>query len=129
MPELKKKWEKIKTSMSSAFSVEPEEPFSPNQRQQEIIEKLATWIDRKRLHLPAIMFLESVKPLNYLGSQVLVFFYPFVTAFLNSKDYKEFQQLLEYRESIGYIIEAIEKKEKQRENRKKQPSQSSHDKE
>ncbi len=54
------------------------------------------------------MFLESITPLNFIGSQVLVFFHPFVTAFLNTRDYKEFQQMLEYRQSIPFMIEAIE---------------------
>ncbi len=57
------------------------------------------------------MMLESMTPLSYLGSQALVFFYPFVTAFLNSEDYKEFQQMLEYRESIQYMIQVIEREQ------------------
>ena len=65
----------------------------------------------KRLTIPAVMTLESVQPLNYLGSQMLVFFYPFVTAFLKADDYRAFQEMLEHRQSIHYIIETIEQKE------------------
>jgi hypothetical protein len=102
------RWQKLGKKISKAFAVEPEAPFEPTERQREIIEKLANWVVRRRLTLPSVMFLESITPLNYLSSQVLVFFYPFVTAFLNSSDYNELQQMLEYRESIPFMIQAIE---------------------
>ncbi|MBN1356529.1 hypothetical protein JXA40_09750 [bacterium] len=108
MPESERGWRKLKRRISEAFRVEPEKPFEPTVRQREIIDKLADWVVRRRLTLPAVMFLESMTPLNYLGSQVLVFFHPFVAAFLSSADYNEFQQMLEYRESIPVIIQAIE---------------------
>ena len=111
MPKFKDGWKKFKSSVSRAFQVEPEAPFEPTDRQRAIVEKLADWVVKRRLTLPAIMTLESITPLNYLGSQVLVFFYPFVTAFLNPEDYKEFQQMLEYRESISYMVNCIESKE------------------
>ena len=74
------------------------------------------------------MFLESITPLNFIGSQVLVFFHPFVTAFLNSSDYKEFQQMLEYRQSIPIMIKAIEAKEEDwiKRNKSKKGASASH---
>ncbi len=70
--------------------------------------KLARWVDGRKLTMPAVMFLESVTPLNFVSNQVMVFFHPFVTTFLNPADYEAFQDLLEHRESIPYLIDKIE---------------------
>ena len=107
------KWKKFKSKLSSAFRVDSEGDWEPNERQQEIVEKLAKWVVNHRLTLPAIMTLESVTPLNFLGNQAMVFFHPFVSAFLNTGDYKEFQNMLEYRKSIGYMIRVLEAREEE----------------
>ncbi|MGB3976575.1 MAG: hypothetical protein WBM02_06330 [bacterium] len=107
------RWKKFKSKLSSAFKVESEEDWEPNDRQKAIVEKLAKWVVNHRLTLPAIMTLESVTPLNFLGNQAMVFFHPFVSAFLDTGDYKEFQNMLEYRKSIGYMIQVLEAREEE----------------
>jgi hypothetical protein len=122
LPRLKRIWIRFKSGLASAFKVEPENLFVPNQRQQEIVDKLAGWVVRRRLTLPAVMTLESVTPLNYLGSQAMVFFQPFITVFLNPADYKEFQQMLEYRESIKWVIQTIESHEDEWNEKRAKPA-------
>jgi len=80
-------------------------------RQRELAERLANWIVRKRMTTPAILFLESVRPLNYVGSQVMVFFQPAVQAVFNMPDWDELRKVLERRESIGWFVDMIEQKE------------------
>ncbi|MCD4653074.1 hypothetical protein K8T06_03990, partial [bacterium] len=109
--ETESRWKKIRSSLASAFIIEHDENWEPSDRQKEIVEKLAKWVIRRRLTLPAIMSLESITPLNYLGSQAMVFFHPFVAAFLNTGDYKEFQQMLENRQSMHFMIKILEKHE------------------
>jgi hypothetical protein len=104
-------WKKIKTTFASAFKVDDEKDWVPNERQKAIVDKLAKWVINHRLSLPAIMTLESISPLNFLGSQAMVFFQPFVAAFLNTGDYKEFQEMLEYRQSIHYMVQVLEARE------------------
>lgn len=58
--------------------------------------------------VPAVMMLESVKPLGYLGSQVMAFFEPMVRSLLSSTEYSEFRHILERREAIDVLIEKIE---------------------
>jgi len=60
---------------------------------------------------PAILFLESVRPLNYVGSQVMVFFAPVVRGFFGLPEWDEIRQALERRESIGWFLDKIEEKE------------------
>ena len=111
MTEPVNRWKKIKSTLASAFKVEDDSAWTPTERQKEIIEKLARWVTSHRLTLPAVMTLESLTPLNFLGSQAMVFFHPFVTAFLNTRDYKEFQEMLEYRQSIHYMVQVLEARE------------------
>lgn len=111
MGNTKSRWKRFKSAMASAFIIDEESEWAPNEKQIEIVDKLAQWVVRRRLTLPAIMTLESIMPLNYLGSQALVFFQPFVAAFLETSDYRQFQEMLEHRPSIRYMIEVLEDRE------------------
>ena len=113
MGETESRWKRFKSAMASAFIIDEESNWEPNEKQKEIVEKLAVWVVRRRLSLPAIMTLESIMPLNYLGSQALVFFQPFVAAFLETADYKQFQEMLEHRPSIRYMIKILEDREEE----------------
>ena len=73
-----------------------------------ILEKLAHKAVDKGWTVPSILFLESVKPLNFIGSQVLVFFEPIVQTLFNFRDYNTFRTALEKRESIEILIQKIE---------------------
>jgi len=80
-------------------------------RQKALIVKLVDWTVRKRMTTPAILFLESVRPLNYVGSQVMVFFAPIVNVVFNMPEWDELRDVLERRESIAYVLDQIEEKE------------------
>jgi len=84
---------------------------SLNERQRELMDRLAGRIVQMRMTTPAILFLESVRPLNYVGSQVMVFFAPVVRGFFGLPDWDEIRMVLERRESIGYFLDLIEAKE------------------
>jgi len=80
-------------------------------RQREVMERLAAWIVRKRLTTPAILFLESVRPLNFVGSQVMVILNPAVQAVFTLPEWDEVRQVFERRESIGWLLDLLEKEE------------------
>jgi len=73
-----------------------------------VLEKVAKKVVDKSMTVPAIVFLESVKPLNYIGSQTMVFFEPIVQSLFNLKDYDTFRCALEKRQSIEIMIQKIE---------------------
>ncbi len=86
---------------------------------EEIFTQVATRIVRMRLTAPAIFFLESSKPLSYMGSQALVFFEPFVKSVLNVAYYDRFVVLLEDRGSVERLllrIEELDQDEREAEN-------------
>ena len=61
--------------------------------------------------VPAIFFLESVKPLSFVGSQALHFFEPFVRAFFAAQDYDRFSAMMERRENLEALLVKIEHKD------------------
>jgi hypothetical protein len=95
------------------MSANPQPSFeeSLTDRQRELMNKLADRIVELRMSTPAILFLESVRPLNYVGSQVMVFFAPVVRGFLGLPEWDEVRMILERRESIGYFLDKIEERE------------------
>ena len=95
---------------SHAFAIEgAEEGLDPEER--ALVERLARFVVRRRMSTPALMILESGRPLNFLGSQVLAFFGPFLKLVFSEDEYDRFVRLLERRRSIGWIIDAIAEQE------------------
>ena len=80
--------------------------------QRELIDRFAKRIVSLNLGPVALLFIESVRPLNFVGSQLMHFFSPFVHAFGDFSDYESFAKLLEDRKSIDLILEAIEREER-----------------
>ena len=111
MTEPRNRWKKIRSTLASAFKVEEEGTWEPSARQKEIIEKLAGWVVNHRLTLPATMTLESLTPLNFLGARHWFFFNRLSPLFSTPADYKEFQEMLEYRQSIQIVIGVLEARE------------------
>ena len=97
--------ERLKAWCSHAFAVEGDEVFDEADR--DLIDRLATFVVRRRMTSPALMLLESARPLNFIGSQALVFLAPFVTMVFSEKEYTRFTGILERRGSVGLIIERI----------------------
>jgi len=74
----------------------------------DLIEKIARAVVERQLTVPAIVFLESVKPLSFLGNQLMIFLNPMVSLIVASKDYYAFVRMIENRENVEKLIETIE---------------------
>ena len=85
------------------------EPLEPEDR--ALLDKVADQIVRRGLTVPAVFFLESSKPLSYVGSQALLFLEPFIRAFLDMESYGRFVRLLEDRDNYERLIETIEERD------------------
>ena len=75
-----------------------------------LIRKLADFVVRRDMSVPAIMFLESVRPLNFVGSQTMVFFKPILSRFFSRYEYDKIAIILEKREVVDLLIKEIEQK-------------------
>lgn len=102
----------------NAFALEPDEPQLyadediPLERKRALIEKLAQEIVDRRLAVPAILFLETVKPLSFLGSQALIFIEPIVQSIFSFKSYREVTLMMENRENVELLMQEIEQRER-----------------
>ncbi len=81
----------------------------PEDEQHALLENLAQWIVRRSLTTPAILILETGKPLNFLGSQLLIAFSPFVQAFFKGEKYHKIALILEKDENVELLLQYIEK--------------------
>ncbi len=85
-------------------------PQPPGESDQDaaLIESVAQRVVKMGLAAPAVFFLESTKPLSFVGSQVLVFLEPFVKSFLNVANYNRFVALMEDRKNIEKLMVRVE---------------------
>ena len=95
-------------ALRHAFAIEdPNQPLS--EKEADLLDRLARAIVKRRMSGPTILFLESVRPLNFIGSQALHFFAPFVKALVEGKDYDTLTQVLERRSGIDGLLTRVEK--------------------
>jgi hypothetical protein len=87
-------------------SARPGGGFTPEE--EKLLDRLAEMTVANRMTVPAILLLESVKPLSFLGSQALLFFEPMVRAFFTVPDYDRVTALLERRDSLEALLVRIE---------------------
>jgi len=86
---------------------DPEKPALPAE-EDAVLDKLAKKVVEWKMAVPAIIALESVKPLNFIGSQAMVFFEPIIQTVFNIRDYDTFRCALEKRETIEILLLKIE---------------------
>ena len=110
-----------------AFAVDKPGPAEPTPPQKEVVDKICRQIVKRHLSTPSLVFLEMSRPLNFIGSQVMHFFAPFVSAMTDSQGHRHFALFLEQRGSIDYICRRIEELEE--EAVQKENSQTSREKE
>ena len=84
-----------------------DKPALPEE-ENAVLDKLAHKVVDKGWTVPAILFLESVKPLNYISSQAMVFFEPIVQSVFNFRDYDTLRTALERRETLEILLLKIE---------------------
>jgi hypothetical protein len=60
------------------------------------------------LEVPALLALESLRPLSLVTSQAMLFFEPFAQALLRLGDYRRFAALVERREALETLGALIE---------------------
>lgn len=104
--------DRLRQDLSHAFAVETEVEFSDEE--QALVDRLARFVVRRRMTAPALMALESARPLNFIGSQVLAFFGPLLSLVFPPEDCDRFVQFLEKRQSVDLVIDTITQRENER---------------
>ena len=78
---------------------------------RQLISNLAEKIVKHGMAVPAIFSLEMVKYMSFIGSQLMVFFGPVITVFIQSKSYYKITHLLEERQNVEFLMVEIERLE------------------
>ena len=115
---------KKKGFWKNAFAIKRAEDFKASEEELAILDALAAKIVRLGMATPAILFLESSSPLNFIGSQALAFFEPIVRGVFTTWDgYSRFYKMMERRGSVEALIDRIGIKEQEKlEQRKSKDS-------
>lgn len=103
------KWGKIRAELVHAFSTKSEaEIFTIEDL--ELLQRIADAVVKRGMTAPATVFLESLGPMNFLGSQALHFLTPILEFAFNVKELEQVARLLERRDTIARLIALIEAK-------------------
>ena len=80
------------------------------EEEEAVLDKLADKVVKwgGGMTVTSILFLESVKPANFIASQAMVFFEPIIQSVFSIKDYDTFRCALEKRQTIEILIQKIE---------------------
>ncbi len=71
-------------------------------------DKVGRFIVRFGMTVPAILALEGMRPLSYVGSQFMHLLTPSIGAFLTVPEWDQFARLLEDRRGLEYVLRRIE---------------------
>ncbi len=76
-----------------------------------MLDELADAIVRRHLATPALFFLESMRPLGFVGSQMMVFLRPVVALIWPSPErWDQVQRVLEVRGSMELLARRLEER-------------------
>jgi hypothetical protein len=104
---LTKRLRDLRTGLRHAFSTHSDsQPLSMDD--VALMERIADVLVRRGMSAPATMFLDSMGPMNFLGSQALHFLTPIIDCAFNAKEVEQVARLLERRETISQLIAVIE---------------------
>lgn len=86
----------------------------------DMIEKVARFIAERHLAPAGILFIESVRPLHGIGSQLMYFILPFAEMIFDSQKYQRFALMLEKEDYLKRLVNRIDEldEELNRERRK-----------
>lgn len=74
------------------------------------LERVAEVIVKRGMAAPATVFLESMGPMNFLGSQALHFVIPIIDCAFDAKEVEQVARLLERRDTLPRLIAIIDAK-------------------
>ena len=84
-----------------------------------LLEKLARRVVELRLETPALLTLETARPLSVLAGQAMLFFEPFAQALFRFPEYRRVAALVERRDALEALVTMIERAADERERARK----------
>ncbi len=104
---LTEKWDRVRAELSHAFSTRAEaELFTIEDL--ALLQRIADAVVQRRIAAPAVVFLESLGPMSFLGSQALHFFAPIIELAFSAHEVSQVAALLERRDTTVRLMALIE---------------------
>jgi hypothetical protein len=101
------RWGKLRKAVVHAFALGPRHvQFSTEEL--ALLDKVAGLIVRRGMTAPALLFLESLGPLSFLGSQVLHGLKPFLDVVCDPTELERLAAILERRASVDTLVSLIQ---------------------
>jgi len=79
-----------------------------DQETEDLIEKAAEQIIKRKMEVPAVLMLEMHKPLSFVASQASIVFAPFIVPFVGYDNANNYSRLLTKRENVERLIQRLE---------------------
>jgi len=86
-----------------------------------LLERLARRVVELRLETPALLTLETARPLSVIAGQAMLFFEPFAQALFRLPDYRRIAALVERRDAMEILASLIERAADEREHAGRKP--------
>jgi len=102
----------LQSKVRQAFTTAPAEPLTP--ADLALLERTADAIVTRGMATPAVLFLESMGPMNFLGSQALHFLTPILQVVFPQRDVERVALLLERRDTLSKLADLIDIREQER---------------
>ena len=74
----------------------------------ELFDRIAVEIAKRQMTVPALMLLEGFKPLNWIGSQIMLLLEPMTVYMLNIKELQVLRRAFQKRDSMEVFAKKIE---------------------
>jgi hypothetical protein len=102
-------WKKLRQDFAHAFAVAPADAeFSSEEK--ALLERIAQLFVRRGMAAPALLFLESLGPLNFLGGQIVHGLKPFLDMACDPAEIGRLAVILERRASVDRLITLIQER-------------------
>ncbi len=79
-----------------------------SESERALLDRVAERVVDLHLEVPAILSLETARPLSVVAGQAMLFFEPLVQALMRVEGYRGFAALVERREAIEALVRRIE---------------------
>lgn len=100
---------RFRGALRHAFAIQPSDAeWSPTDL--ALLDRVADAIVKRGMAAPAMMFFESMGPMNFLGSQALHFMSPIIECAFHASELTQVAQMLERRDSLSRLNALIEAK-------------------
>ncbi len=94
-----------------AFAMDDPDHADPTEPERALVDRLCREIVRRHMTGPAMVFLESYRPLGGVSAQALHFFQPFGSVFVDPKAWETLAKFLERRGAVNYVLARLEEME------------------